>query len=261
MKHLKSSLHGLRELFDRSVTVRHIAEPIISFDAPSRAADIRAFMDAHDYDAVGVRQDGLIAGYVQRADLSGGTLADHQRAFDPALLLHEATPLSRALEALVASPRAFVVLMGQVGGIVTKGDLQKAPVRMWLFALLSLLEMQFLRVIRGMYPDDSWATLVPADRLDKARALLAERRLRNEATDMADCLQFSDKRAILAKTGRVRDALGFTSKRMADATLLELGRLRDELAHAQDIVAGRWPALATLAREAEVLLARCEEIV
>ena len=59
----------------------------------------------------------------------------------------------------------------------------------------------------------------------------------------------------------MRDALGFTSKRMADATLLELGRLRDELAHAQDIVAGRWPALATLAREAEVLLARCEEIV
>jgi hypothetical protein len=53
--------------------------------------------------------------------------------------------------------------------------------------------------------------------------------------------------------------LGFNSKSQADKQLQELEHLRNELAHAQDIVTGRWPDLVRLASSAEHLLERCED--
>ena len=260
MKHLKSSLRDLRAVFDREVTVRHLAEPFISYDGPRSAAEVRAFMAARDFDVVGVRRDGAVVGFVQQCDLDRGTLDNHLLRFEDNLLLLESAPLVKALDILSTSPHAFVLVFGQVAGIVTKGDLQKAPIRMWLFGLLSLLEMQLLRLIRSVYPGDSWTHLVSEARLNKAQQLLEDRQHRNEAIDLADCLQFADKRCIVAKTDSLRAVLGFTSRNGADRALKDLEQLRDELAHAQDIITGRWPDLARLARTAEDLLERFEDL-
>src|SRR3990172_1407829 len=191
MKHLKSSLNDLRELFEHSITVRHISEPLASFDADHPAAQVLEFMDKKDYDVVGVRKDGLVSGYVRREDLSledGDKVGGHLVTFEPNEMLSETTPLVNVFEVLGNSPRAFVLILGQVGGIVTKGDLQKVPVRMWLFGLISLIEMHLLRIIRDYYPDDSWKPLglISSERLDGAEKRLAELRKRNEAIDLAD---------------------------------------------------------------------------
>lgn len=69
MKHLKSSLRDLRQVFDRSVSVRYIAAPFVSFDAQRQVPDVWSFMEAKDFDVVGVRQNGTVVGYVHRADL------------------------------------------------------------------------------------------------------------------------------------------------------------------------------------------------
>jgi hypothetical protein len=151
MKHLKSSLRDLRRLFDHELTVRHIAEPFVTFDGPRPAADIRAFMQARDFDVVGVRHDGRVIGFVQRQELEVGAIDDHLLRFDESGVLDESAPLLEVLERLVASPRVFVRVMGEIGAIVTKGDLQKTPVRLWLFGLLSMLEMQCLRLIRRTF--------------------------------------------------------------------------------------------------------------
>jgi hypothetical protein len=82
------------------------------------------------------------------------------------------------------SPRVFVVVMGHVAGIVTKGDLQKAPVRMYLFGILYLIEMQFLRLIRTVFPEEKWKSLLTEKRISEATKLLADRRQRNEAIDL-----------------------------------------------------------------------------
>lgn len=258
MKHLKSSLHNLRQVFDRGVSIRYIAEPFASFDALRNATDVRAFMEAKDFDVVGVRQEGTVVGYVDRADLQEGTLEQHMKQFNKRDLLDDRSPMLKALDLLSSSPQVFVVVMGEVWGIITKGDLQKAPVRMWLFGMLSLLEMQFLRLIRAVYPEDEWKGLISEDRLTKAKALLQERQQRNEAIDLADCLQFADKRTIMLKNDSLRHALGFSSKREGKRVLKDLEHLRDELAHAQDFISGRWPELVDLAQEAEQRLENCE---
>jgi hypothetical protein len=55
-----------------------------------------------------------------------------------------------------------------------------------------------------------------------------------------------------------RHVLGCTSKGLGKDLLEELEHLRDELAHAQDIITGRWPRLVELAKTAEQILAACE---
>lgn len=260
MKHLKSTLGDLRHLFDRSVTVRYLAEPLASFDGPRDAADVRRFMEQRDFDVVGVRINGEVVGYAEAQQLHHGSLDHRLHEFHDHDLLDESTGIVVGLQRLTERPRVYVRSLGQVLGIITKGDLQKAPLRMWLFGLVSLLEMHLLRLIRGTHPDDSWTALLSASRVEKARAMLEDRRRRNEAIDLADCLQFADKRCIVAKTESIRSAIGFGSKNEAKKVLKDLEQLRDDLAHAQDIVTGRWPELAQLALTAESVLERCEAV-
>lgn len=261
MKHLKSSLADMRTLFSRSVTSRHLAEPLVSFDSTSDAQTVRAFMERRDFDVVGVRVDGAATGFVMREELGSGSLAPWRRDFDEARdVVQEHDTITTLFERLADQPNVFVRMMGQVSGIVTKGDLQKAPARMWLFGLLSLLEMHFLRIIRARYADAAWIEKLSESRVEKASELLAQRAERNEAIDLADCLQFADKARVVAATHDLHSAFGFSSRREADRLFNELKALRDQLAHSNDIVSGNWPRLAGLARDAESLLEACERL-
>ena len=151
-------------------------------------------MESHDYDVVGIRKDGVVEGYVGRESLSTGRSGDYAQPFTPKDLISEAAPLIDVFAALRDSPRVFVTYLDRVTGLVTKGDLQKAPVRMWLFGIISLLEMQLLRLIRACYPDDTWVPLLsPPRRVGGARRILNDRRTRNEEIDLVDCLQFGER--------------------------------------------------------------------
>ena len=258
MKQLKSSLGDLRRLFARTITVRDIAEPLVSFDHTQPVAEVRSLMDRREFDVVGVRQSGMVAGYALRTELAGGFLEQSRRPFASGDVLPDSEPLLSAIAALGKRRHVFITVLGQVGGIVTRGDLQKAPVRLWLFGLVSLLEMQMLRIVRERYPDDAWEAAVSRERLSGARRLFEERRRRNEASDLSDCLQLGDKGTILMKDPELFAFSGFSSRRALETFFKEVGLLRNALAHANDIASGRWPALATLVARLESLLERLE---
>lgn len=258
MKQLKSSLGDLRRLFVRTITLRDIAEPLVSFDAVSPATEVREFMEDRGYDVVGVRQRGVVTGYVVRSALVSGTVGAHRQAFSAEDVLPDSEPLLAAFEALRHRRHVLINVLGHVGGIVTRGDLQKAPVRLWLFGLVSLLEMQLLRVVRERYPGDSWQILLTEDRVVGARHVFDERRRRHEENDLSDCLQLGDKATILMKDPALFALSGFQSKRSLEQFFKEVGMLRNALAHANDIVHGRWPDLAELVTGLETLLERLE---
>ena len=262
MKHLKSSLSDLRRIFEENFTVRYLAPPFVSFDDSRAADEVRTFMDQpRDYDVVGVRKDGLIEGYVNREDLGPGVLNDYLKPFEPNLLLDESANIRDALRLLCKPPhRVYVQVLGRVSGIVTKGDLQKLPVRMWLFGLISLVEMQLLRLIRYGWLDESWKKLISTQRLVDTQKLLNDRQSRNERIDLADCLQFCDKRDIVLENDKLRTELGFKSKGTGEKTLTQLENLRNNLDHAQDILEGRWRELFNLVVAAEDILDRAEKI-
>lgn len=258
MKHLKSSLSDLRRLFVHTVTLRDIAEPLVSFDTSQDAAAVAGFMADRGYDVVGVREHGVVTGFARRTELTTGSIGCHRHPVAPADVLPDSAPLLSAFSALRHNRHVFITVLGHVGGIVSRGDLQKAPVRLWLFGLVSLLEMQMLRVVRDRHPDNSWAQHLSPERLEGARRLFDERRRRHEENDLSDCLQLADKATIMMKDPALFALSGFDSKRSLETFFKEVGLLRNALAHANDILHSRWPALADLAADLESLLGRLE---
>ncbi len=258
MKQLKSSVSDLKEIVDRILVVEYIAEPLASFDSHSAAEQARKFAVMKEYDVIGVRRDGLVSGYANTAELGDGELGTYEKQFSAEQSLSAAQPISEVVEALRGNAQVFILHSDRVDSIVTKGDLQKAYVRMWLFGLVSLLEMQLLRVIRMRWGEEDWQKLLAEARMNAARKLHEDRRKENAQIQLSDCLQFCDKRDIILKTPELREALGFKSKNGAEKSLKDLENLRDHLAHAQDIITGRWPELADQAKQAEQLLEACE---
>jgi predicted transcriptional regulator len=258
IKQLKSSIAELRRTFDEVFSVRHVTENLASFDAERDVDSVRGFMEEKEFDVVGVRISGYVSGYVERVDLSNGVLRNHLLTFSEPECINESEPLLRLLEGLKRSRRLFVSRQGRVYGIVTKGDLEKGPVRMWLFCVISLLEMQLLRLIREFYPDDGWRDCLETDRFGKVEGNFIDLRRRNEHVDLADCLQFCDKREIVLGTPELRDVLQFVSKTAGGKLLKRLEDLRNDLAHAQSVITGRWPDLVELAGQAEHLAETCE---
>jgi hypothetical protein len=149
------------------------------------------------------------------------------------------------LAGLNRSPFLFVTLLGGVGGVITPADLQKPPVRMWLFGIVTLIEMRCAELIERHCPQDTWQQYVSEARLQKAQALLEERRRRNQALRLFDCLQFSDKGQIVARHEGIRQSTIFPSRRQAEEAIGKLEQLRNNLAHAQDL-ATDWGTIVQL---------------
>lgn len=209
---------------------------------------------------VGIRHEGRVTEYARADELTAGTLGEHSIAFREPDLVTGDTPLSTVFDRLSQNARVFVVTLDSICGIVTRADMQKAPVRMWLFGLISLLEMQMLRIIREFYPANSWTDSLSSCRLEKATYVFKDRKNRNEEIDLADCLQFCDKRDLILGRDEIVDGLNFSSKNALRKLLKELEDLRNELAHAQDFVAGDWPSRAHLVQNGVKLLDTAEGV-
>jgi hypothetical protein len=244
----------LARTFRGAFYVRDLAEALLSFDAEMPAATARARLERRGFAVVGVREGGLVAGYTRVEDLRGARVCgDVLRAFDGDEVVAAETPLDEGLRRLTGRDRVFVTAFGQVAGIVTWTDVQKPPVRMWLFGLVSLLEDAFAGLIEAWHPDDTWTDLISAGRRRKAEELLRDRRRMGSGLELRliDCLQLPDKGLILLRHEETRRLLDVGSKEAGERTLKKLAQLRNSLAHAQDIVTGDWDMILGLAERLE----------
>ena len=255
-----SGVENLRRIFMEGFAARDIAEPLLSFDASTSAVEVQRVMERHDFDVVGVRREGCVVGYAERADQGEVACGEHLRPFDDSHLISDSAPLADVVLGLAKSPRIFVRVFGAAGGIITMSDLQKPPVRMWLFGMITLIEMRISRLIEQMCPGDSWKQHVSEGRLQKAEALLEERRRRNQSLDLLDCLQFSDKGQIVARNEEIRNLTRFTSRRQMEEAIKALESLRNNLAHSQDILSSDWDTIVMLCRDVEGVIEGTEQV-
>jgi hypothetical protein len=258
MKHLKSSYQDLHRIFRNSITAREIAEPLASFEKEHPAPKVRKFMEERDFDVVGVREDGVITGYVLRESLGSDTVGDYMRPFSELEVIDESNPLLDTLEALRYSRWVFIRFLGNPSGIVTRGDLQKAPMRMWLFGLISLLEMQLLRRIRDVYAQNEWQEYLTSGRLEAAQRIYEERKRRNDLIDLAECLQLADKKTIYKKSPKLFELLDFETPGDWNNFMIEVENLRNKIAHSNGIASEAWPSIAHVAGNIERNLVRLE---
>jgi len=241
-------------MFTEAFTAREIAQPLRSFDAERPMETVMELVERYDLEVVGLRRDGVCAGYLHPKGGMTGTTAEMLRPFASAQVLQGDAPLSEVIRILTRYDFCFITSMGDVAGVITRGDMQQPIVRMWLFGIITLMEMDMLERIRTLWPDGAWTRLLSAGRLNKAQALLEERRRRGQHVDLADCLQLSDKAQVLMEDDGQRESFGLRTKGAAKRVIKDLESLRNNLAHAQDIVTHDWPQIARLAQRIEETL-------
>ena len=254
----------LRLLFESQLTVSSVFEPLQCCRAHDVASDVVSELNRLDFDVAGVLQSDStrVVGWIDRCEVGDGACSQWMRAIEPDHVVSDSTPLSSVLHVLALQPWAFVIAGHGVAGIITRADLQKPPVRAVLFGLLSLLEIHLTHWINEHYTADSWRDLLKPNRVVLAENLLRERAKRNEEISLLDCLQLADKKVVVASTQAIRNALGLRSKKRARETLERAERLRDRVAHSQDLVTEEsWKDLSDTVYSVEQILAASDEAI
>jgi hypothetical protein len=254
MNHGPELSGGSRRVFAEAFRVADVAEPLASFDETTPAADVERFLDGAGFDVAGVRRGGHVWGFVGRPLPGAGPCGAAASPIDETGVLSDAAPLTAVVSALGESPRVFVTAFGRVAGIVTRDDLLKPPVRMWLFGMVTLIELRYARLIERFCPGGAWRQYLSAGRLEKAEQLRAERLRRGQDVTLLDCLQLSDKGQIVARDERLRRLTIFPSRTRAEEGIKMLEGLRNSLAHAQDVVSCDWEAVVRLSDQLDRVL-------
>jgi len=253
-----SHAHALRQ-FMRAFSARDIAEPIASFDTDTAALKAREIMESNGWIVAGLRRAGRIDGYVRCEDLVSGVCGDHHRTFSRGQIVTADASLSEVIFVLTRYTGCYVDMIGDVAGVILREHVQKPIVRMWLFGMITIIEMSVTQRLAEVYPDEQWRELITPGRLQKAETLRDERSRRGTPQKLVDCLQLSDKIQILIKDDAQLAWIGFDSRRVAKGVAKEFESLRNNLAHAQDIVATDWPQIARMTQRIEVLLGGIDE--
>lgn len=253
MNRLGANESALRRLIESGITVESISEDLFCISPTDIGRTLWADLDARGFDRCGVKADGRVIGYVESPDGGAGTSETRPISVDH--LVADTTPVWQVMPRLAEARWLFVLTASGPTGVVTVADLAKPPARLLMFGLISLLEMTMLALIRRKYANDGWCDLLSEVRIEKAKALLAQRREKGQDIDLADCLQWSDKATICAKTPHVMTAWEFSSKGTCVRLFKNAQDLRDQLAHAQHPAPdGDWCRVVQWLREADRLI-------
>jgi hypothetical protein len=230
-----------------------VAELLPSFEAEN---SIASALDITDCPVFGVRERGHIAAYVPRAELGTGCFADVMRPIQASQVLDSRSGLTNLVMTLTRHDYCFVSMDGEVTAYAGRDEMQSPVARMWLFGMITTAELAITQEIRSADAELEWTTLLTTARLEKARALQQSRATMGRPVPLLDCLQLSDKIRILLSfdagpTPLLRGQTKAESQRLAR----DLEDLRNNLAHAQDIVTHDWVQIGRLAQRLEELAA------
>jgi hypothetical protein len=244
----------LLRVFNENFTAIDIATPLLSFDAETKTEKVLGVLEKKGINVAGVRVEGAIAGYVHRDKLSEGTCIDHLCSFDEDSSLEASASLPEVIRTLEERERLFLTIFGVAAGVLRKEDLEKPAARMWLFGMISLLEMSVTEAIKMRFKDDSWQDLVSPARLLKAQALFEERKESNVPCDLLSCLQLIDKGTVFMKDLKLRSTTVYQSRRSGERDVKRIVRLRNHLAHSHHLMPDNWDAILILAKRFDNIL-------
>lgn len=238
----------IQRLFNDAFVARDIAEPLLSFDRDKSPQRVRSLLEGQGLSVAGVRREGLVEGYIRREDLAAGLDLTQARPFSPDQLVAGDAGLPEVVEVLTRHHHCFVTILGTVSGLITRSEMEKPIVRMWLFGMITMLEMGLTEMIQRQWPDQGWMEHLSAGRLEKARRLQRERSRRGQQVALLDCLQLSDKGQLVLRDPAQLQRFGFKSKSQAQQAIRSLESLRNNLAHSQPITTGDWPQIVRMTR-------------
>ncbi len=235
-----------------------LARPLAWFDRGDDPARVAQAMAARALEVAGIVADGEPVGYVARTVRGGAAELARVRRFAPGQVVADEASFADVIQVLTRYRWCFVAPYERVAAVIARADLQRPLVRMWLFGLLTALELGLNRQLESTWPDDAWAARLPGERLAKARALHAERARRGHPARLIDCLQLGDKAQLAIEHPALFRTLGAATKSEARKAFAEVQSLRNNLAHAQEFAEQDWPVIVRLNLRVAELLRRSD---
>ncbi len=255
---------ALREIFVEKITARSIYEPLFCCPADSRTEDVRRALTLRGFDVAGVKDTltNEVIGYVLIDELGDGGLRQSMRSITADLLVSDSTPIAEIFSVLTGREFAFVLSGQRIAGIITRADINKPPVRIYLFGMTSLFEMHLNAWVHHFYDDEGWVEKVPEQRMEAAIRIYDLKKEKNQQLSMLECLQLCDKRDLLAKSDRFRAEFA-VSKKGFDSFGKGVEKVRNELAHSQySIIANiAWADLLQVVERTELFLMRSDDTI
>jgi len=246
-----SAVQRALHIFARGICVRDIAETLPRFDADASASFVPLPVACP---VVGILTDGRVTAYALRSELGIKSRGEAMRPITEAQLLEAEAGLADVVKVLTRHDYCFVSVGGEVEAYVGREEMQGPVARMWLFGLITTLELALTEQIRAAGDESRWMTLLTPLRLEKARALQRARAELGRQVPLVDCLQLADKIRIMPGIdGGPRPLLRGQSKAESQRLARDLEDLRNNLAHAQDIVTNDWSQIVRLAKRLEEL--------
>ncbi len=226
----------LQDIFIDDITTRYIYEPLACCRITDNIHNVKDILNQMDFDSLGViNENEEKIGYIVRDVLGENDVQQYLNEFSLSEIISESTPLSELFEILMDKEFIYVLKGDSIEGIVTRADINKPIVRIYLFGLISLYELHLNYWINELHSENSWMDILNNQRIELADKTFQERKGNNFQLTLLECLQICDKREILRGTEVFLKRFEY-SKTKFKRLLENIEKIRNELAHSQNSI-------------------------
>lgn len=258
-----TTFQELQSLFINDITTKYIFEPIQSCKLDDDSIQVKENLEDKDFDIVGIiNDDNQVIGFAERIDLDGGPIERYKKNIELTKITSDSTPISKILSVLLDNQYVFVISENNITGIVTRADINKPIVRIYLFGIISLFELHLNYWINRYYSNNLWKNKLKDKRIDMAENIFEQRKGNNEELTLLECIQLCDKKTILRSTSEFITKFNFKTSDF-DKFLRNIEIIRNEISHSQNSIVSnvKWSEFVKSISDAEKFLLKSEELV
>lgn len=231
-----TSFSELQEIFIENITTKYIYEPLACCRITDNPIEVQRVLKQRDFDTLGViNKTGTKIGYIEGNKLGDDNIEKYLQKFELEIIISDSTPLAELFEILLDKEFVYILSKGAIEGIVTRADINKPIVRIYLFGLISLYELHLNFWITKNYDQETWKQKLSPARLETAENIFEIRKGNNIQLSLLECIQFCDKREILKKTRDFITEFDYIRKDF-EKLLKNVEIIRNELAHSQNSI-------------------------
>lgn len=196
-----TSFSELQNIFIDNITTKFIYEPLACCKISDNLIEVGYTLKERGFDTLGVvDEDGKKIGYIAYNQFKEGEISDYLRQFELDILISDSTPICDLLDILYEKEFVYVLDKNSIEGIVTRADINKPIVRIYLFGIISLFELHLNYWINKNHKEIDWLKILVEKRVNIAQEIYEQRKGNNSQLTLLECIQLCDKKSILLKT-------------------------------------------------------------
>lgn len=257
-----TSFKDVQGLFINKITTEHIYESMQSSHSYDDALQVKFTLESMDFDIGGViDENDSIIGYVVQKELENGYIQNYIKSITADSLISDSTPIAKMLTILSTKEYVFILSANQVKGILTRADVNKPIVRIYLFGIISLFELNLNFWINSYYKNEcEWKEILKTNRVIAAQDIFKLRKGKNEELSLLECIQICDKKSLLSSSKEFTSDFNFTKTKL-NKLISNIETVRNELAHSQKSITANlsWTTFTETINDIENFLVMSEK--